>query len=62
MGDVNTLLSLRSVELSKAVCLRKQCYSKISLVMLLGYRIAENLAKTRVRTNRNMPCAQMMHI
>ena len=31
MGDVNTLLCLRQAELS---------FSKISVVMLLGYRIA----------------------
>ena len=43
MGDVYTLLCLRSVELtqlSKAFGLRNLCYSKISEVMLLGNRIA----------------------
>ena len=30
----------RSAELSKAFGLRNLCYSKISVVMLLGYRIA----------------------
>ena len=40
MGDVYTLLCLRSDELRKAVGLRNLCYSKISVVMLLGYRIA----------------------
>ena len=40
MEDVIALLCLRSVELSKVFGLRKLCYSKISVVMLLGYRIA----------------------
>ena len=40
MGDVYTLLCLRPAKLSKALGLRNLCYSKISLVMLLGYRIA----------------------
>ena len=40
MGAVYTLLCLRSVELSKALGLRNLCYSKISVAMLLGYRIA----------------------
>ena len=40
MRDVYTLLCLRSAELSKAFRLRNICYSKISVVMLLGYRIA----------------------
>ena len=40
MGDVYTLLCLRSDELSKVFGLRDLCYSKISAVMLLGYRIA----------------------
>ena len=46
-GDVYTLLCLRSAELSKAFDLRKLCYSKISVVMLLV-----NLAKTQVRTKK----------
>ena len=37
MGDVYTLLCIRSAELSKALGLRNLCYSKISVVMLLGY-------------------------
>ena len=46
MVDVNTLLFLRSAELSKAFGLRDHlCYSKISLVMLLEYRIAGILRK-----------------
>ena len=40
MGDVYTLLCLRSAEPSKAFGLRSLCYSKISVVMLLGYRTA----------------------
>ena len=40
MGDVYTLLCLRSAKLSKAFCLRNLSYSKISVVMLLGSRIA----------------------
>ena len=40
MGDVYTLLCLRSAELSIAFVLRNLCYSKISVAMLLGYRIA----------------------
>ena len=40
MGDVVTLLCLRSAELSKPFDLSNLCYSKISVVMLLGYRIA----------------------
>ena len=38
MGDVYTLLCLRSAELSKVFGLRNLCYSKISVVMLLGIR------------------------
>ena len=41
MGDVYTLLCLQSAELSKALGLSNLCYSKISVVMLLRYRIAE---------------------
>ena len=40
MGDVFTLLCLWSAELSKAFALRNVYYSKMSLVMLRGYRIA----------------------
>ena len=40
MWDVYTLLCLRSAELSEASALRNLCYSKISVVMLLGYKIA----------------------
>ena len=45
MGDVNTLLYRRSAELSKAFGLRNQCYSKISVMMPLGYRIAGSSRK-----------------
>ena len=40
MGDTYTLLCLRTAELSKAYVLRNLCYSKIYVMMLLGYRIA----------------------
>ena len=42
MGDVYTctLLCLLSAELCKAFGVRNRCYSKISILMLLGYRIA----------------------
>ena len=58
IGD--TLLCLRSTELSKAfglTMLKDLCYSKISVVMLLGYRnagISQN--------DKHMPFAQMLHI
>ena len=39
-GDVYTLLCLRSAELSKVFGLRNLCYSKIPVVMLLGYMMA----------------------
>ena len=41
MGDIYTLLCLRSAELSKAFGLRNLCYSKIAIVMILGCRIVE---------------------
>ena len=40
MGDVYTSFCLQSTELSKAFGLRNLCYSKISVVMLLGYMTA----------------------
>ena len=55
-GDVNTLLCLRSAELSKAFGLRNLCYSKIYVVMLLGYRIAGISQKLE---SERMPCAQI---
>ena len=57
MGDVSTLLCLWSAELSIAFGLRNPFYSKISVVMLIGYRIAENSSQ-----NKNMLCTQMLHI
>ena len=39
-GILYTLLCFRSAELSKAFGLRNICYSKITVVMRLGYRIA----------------------
>ena len=62
MGDVYTLLFLRSAELRKAFGLRYLCYSKVSVVMLLGYRIdniSQNLESER---KKNMHCARMLHI
>ena len=56
MGDVYTLLCLLSAELSKAFGLRNACYSKISVVMLLRYRIAGILQKL-VSEPKNMPSA-----
>ena len=49
MGHVYTLLHvhLRSAELSKVFGLRNLCYSKISVVMLLGYRIAGISLRTK---------------
>ena len=55
MGDVYTLLCYRSVELSKAFDLRNLCYSKISVVVLLGYRIA---GISPNQNKQNMPCAK----
>ena len=40
MGDFYTLLCLWPAEFSKAFGLRNLCYSKISVVLLLWYRIA----------------------
>ena len=57
MGDVDTLLCLRSAELSKVFGLRNLCYSKISVVLLLWYRFAgisrklESERKNDLRTN-----------
>ena len=61
MGDVYTLLCIRSDELSKAFGLRNLCYSKISEVMLLGCRIAGISRKLESETKK-MPCAQILHI
>ena len=60
MGDVYTLLCLRSAELSKTFRLRKLCYSKISVVMLLGYRSA-GITRKLESERQKIPCAQMLH-
>ena len=52
MGDDYTLLCLRSAELSKPFGLRNLCYSKIFVVMLLGYRIAEISRKLKSEPNK----------
>ena len=51
--DVYTLLCLRSAELSKAFGLRNLCYSKISVVMLLGYRVAGMSRKLELEQKKN---------
>ena len=63
MRDVNTLLCLRSAELSKTFGLRNLhvCYSKLYVGMLLGYRIAEMSQKLESE-RKDMPCAQVLHI
>ena len=62
MGDVYTLFCLRSAELSKAFDFSNLCYSKISVVMLLGYMIAGDSKKFESERKEYMPCAQMLHI
>ena len=59
MGDVYTLLRLRSAELRKAFGLKNLCYSKISEVMLQVYRIAG--ISQNLESKQKMPCAQMLH-
>ena len=49
MGNFYTLLWLWSAEFSKSFGLRNLCYSKISAMMLLGYRNAGISRKPRVR-------------
>ena len=61
MGDVYTLFCLRPAELSKAFGLRNLYYSKMSVVRLLGYRIA-GISRKLKSEQKNMPCAQMLHI
>ena len=61
MGDVFTLLCLRSAELSKAFGLRNLRYSKISVVMLLGYMVA-GISRKLESERKKMPCAQMLYI
>ena len=60
MGDVYTIC-LRSAETSKAFGLRNLFYSKISVVMLLWYRIA-GISRKLESERKNMPCAQMLDI
>ena len=52
MEDVYTLLCLRSAKLSKVFRFRNQCYSKIYVVMLLGYRIAGISLKLESERNK----------
>ena len=63
MGDVYTLLCLRSAQLSNAFGLRNLCCSKI-YICSDAPRVQDcwNLVKGPVRTKNNMPCAQMLHI
>ena len=61
MGDVYSLLCLRSAELSKTFGLRNLCHSKISVVMLLGHRIA-GISRKLTSEQKDMPCAQILHI
>ena len=49
MGDDYTLLWLRSAEPSKGFSLRNLYYSKISAVMLLGYRTAGIARKSSLK-------------
>ena len=51
MRDVYTILCLRSTELSKAFGLRNLCYSKVSVMMLLGYSIVGISRKYALRPN-----------
>ena len=51
MGDVYTLLCIWSAELSRAFGLRNLCYSKISVLMRLGYRI-DGLSR-KLKSERN---------
>ena len=62
MGDVYTLLCLRSAEISNAFELRTLCYSRISVVMFLWYRSAGISRKLESERKEKMSCAQMLHI
>ena len=55
VGDVYTLVCLRSAERSKAFGLRNLCYSKISVVMFQGYRIAGISRKLESERNKIFP-------
>ena len=61
MEDVYTLLCLQSAELSKAFGLKDLSYSKISIVLLLGHRIA-GISRKLESNEKELPCAQMLHI
>ena len=61
MWDIYTLLCLWSAELSKTFGLRTLCYSKIYVVMLLAYRIA-GISQKLESKQKNIPCAQMLHV
>ena len=61
MRNGYTLVCLQSAELSKAFCLRNICYSKMSVVMLLWYRIA-GISRKLESERKKMSCAQMLHI
>ena len=50
MGDIYTLLCLRSAELSKAFALRNLCFSLNICSNASSVHDCWNLAKTRVRT------------
>ena len=51
----------RSAELSKAFGLRNLCYFKISVVMLLGNRIA-GFSRKLESERKKMPFVQILHI
>ena len=55
MGDVYTLLCPWSAYLCKAFGLSNLCYSKISVVKLLGYRIAGITRKFESEQNKICP-------
>ena len=61
MGDVYTLLCLAPAELSKAFGLINLCYSKISVVMLVGFTIAL-ISRKFESEQKKMSCPKMLHI
>ena len=62
MGNVYTLLCLRSAELSKAFGSRNLCYSKISVVILLRYRIAGISQKLESEQKKNALCPNAAYL
>ena len=60
MGDVCTLVRLWSAELS--VWLKEPMLFQNICSDATRVQDCWNLAKTRVRTKQNMPCAQLLHI